>query len=158
MPQLFKKIIFTGHRGCGKTFELYRLVQELHQPRRFFCVYIDCETELPLGEFEWQDFFVLMVRKLAEKAAAYPAAAHSELQEIANEWQINTEMHEKTGTTYHDALTGDGRLFEEFQQDPASFKMAYSKNTEAAAHIRRTVKSNPYALAKKMSIIIHALR
>ncbi len=158
IPQLFKKIIFTGHRGCGKTFELYRLVQELHQPRRFFCIYIDCETELPLGEFEWQDFFVLMVRKLAEKAAAYPSLAHAELQEIAKEWQVNTEIHETIGKTYHDVLTGDGHLFQEFQQDPARFKMAYSRNTETAAHIRRVVKSNPYALAKKMSAIIATLR
>jgi hypothetical protein len=67
LPREFKKIIFTGHLGCGKTFELYRLYQELHQKGRFLCVYIDGETDTRRGEFEWEDFFVLIVKSLAHQ-------------------------------------------------------------------------------------------
>ncbi len=158
IQEIFEKIIFTGHRGCGKSLELYRLAQELNGPGRFFCIYVNCEVELQLGEFEWQDFFVLIIVKLAEKIRDRSAGKYQALWEIADEWRSYQEIREQNANLFAETLGKDGNFFHEFRENPEGFKMAYSKNTQTAVHIRRVVKNNPYALALKLNSIIWELR
>lgn len=158
IQEIFEKIIFTGHRGCGKSLELYRLAQELNGPGRFFCIYINCEVELQLGEFEWQDFFVLIILKLAEKIKGTGPDKYLALKEIANEWHSSREMREQLENAFAEVQDQNGNAFLEFRENPQGFKMAYSKNTQTAVHIRRVVKNNPYSLALKLNSIIRELR
>jgi hypothetical protein len=41
--------LFLGHTGCGKSTELRRLRNELHDQNRFFVVFLDAEHELDIN-------------------------------------------------------------------------------------------------------------
>src|SRR5215831_13526165 len=43
-PPYYSKQLFTGHRGCGKTTELFRLKRILEDEYYFFVVYFDVEA------------------------------------------------------------------------------------------------------------------
>lgn len=60
------KLLLTGHRGCGKTTELYRLKSRLEEEG--YCVlYWNAERELNLMDVEWVDVILTHVRQLAEQ-------------------------------------------------------------------------------------------
>ena len=45
----FTKLLFSGHRGCGKTTELFRLKRKLEE-EGYFVVYFDVEQELDIAD------------------------------------------------------------------------------------------------------------
>ncbi len=57
------KLLFTGHRGSGKTTELLRLQQEL-EANKFFTIYMDVEEMLDLGSLNHLDVLVAMAKEI----------------------------------------------------------------------------------------------
>lgn len=57
------KLLFTGHRGSGKTTELLRLQQEL-EDNQFFTIYMDVEELLDLGSLTYLDVLVAMAKEV----------------------------------------------------------------------------------------------
>ncbi len=47
-------MLFSGHRGSGKTTELHQLRLELEQ-QKYFVIYLDIETMLDMNSVEYQD-------------------------------------------------------------------------------------------------------
>jgi len=62
----YLKLLLTGHRGCGKTTELYRLKNRLVDGG-YFVLYWNAELELNLMEVEWMDVILTHVRQLVEQ-------------------------------------------------------------------------------------------
>ncbi|MGH8490573.1 MAG: hypothetical protein ACREXS_17330 [Gammaproteobacteria bacterium] len=59
--------LFTGHRGCGKTTELYRVQHALetgNAPRRLFVSFLEAERWLDLADVQPQDVVYHMVWQL----------------------------------------------------------------------------------------------
>jgi hypothetical protein len=65
-PEGFLKLLLTGHRGCGKTTELYRLKSRLEEAG-YFVLYWNAELELNLMNVEWVDVILTHTRQLAEQ-------------------------------------------------------------------------------------------
>lgn len=69
--------LFTGHRGTGKTTELYRVKQMLEEGAvgrpRVFVSFLECEPWMDLNDVGPQDLILQMVRQLVEdlKVAGY---------------------------------------------------------------------------------------
>jgi DNA polymerase III delta prime subunit len=62
----YMKLLLTGHRGCGKTTELYRLKSVLEE-EGYFVLYWNAERELNLMDVAWIDVILTHVRQLAEQ-------------------------------------------------------------------------------------------
>ena len=62
----YLKLLLTGHRGCGKTTELYRLKSVLEE-EGYFVLYWNAELELNLMDVAWIDVILTHVRQLAEQ-------------------------------------------------------------------------------------------
>lgn len=62
----YLKLLLTGHRGCGKTTELYRLKSRLEEAG-YFVLYWNAELELNLMDVEWVDVILTHTRQLAEQ-------------------------------------------------------------------------------------------
>jgi hypothetical protein len=60
----FAKIAVTGHRGCGKTTELFRLEHEI--ANRFTSLHIFAHAAL-LGDYNYTDLFLWIVDELVRK-------------------------------------------------------------------------------------------
>lgn len=65
-PEGYLKLLLTGHRGCGKTTELYRLKSRLEEAG-YFVLYWNAELELNLMDVEWIDVILTHTRELAEQ-------------------------------------------------------------------------------------------
>jgi len=58
----FGKLLFTGHRGCGKTTELFRLKHKLEE-QGYFVVYFDVEEELDIADVSYLDVLVTLAQE-----------------------------------------------------------------------------------------------
>ena len=55
----------SGHRGSGKTTELYRLQEKLKQDD-YFCVYFDVGNALDLADISYIDIFLAMIDEVSQ--------------------------------------------------------------------------------------------
>ncbi|NOQ64163.1 MAG: hypothetical protein GQ582_06600 [Methyloprofundus sp.] len=58
--------LFLGHRGCGKSTELRRLSQKLHDPERFFVIFLDALTQLDINNVSYADILLALAASLLE--------------------------------------------------------------------------------------------
>lgn len=56
-------MLFSGHRGSGKTTELHQLRRELEN-QGFFVVYLDIDNVLDMNDVEYQDVLLSITDKL----------------------------------------------------------------------------------------------
>ena len=57
------KILFTGHRGSGKTTELLRLQHTLEE-KQFFTIYMDIEELLNVDDLDHLDVLVVIAKQV----------------------------------------------------------------------------------------------
>ena len=62
----FSHITFAGHRGCGKSTELYQLCETL-KDGKFFVVYCQANEELDISDIAYSDLLLAGCRVLVEK-------------------------------------------------------------------------------------------
>lgn len=58
--------LFTGHRGCGKSTELFRLKRKL-EAKNFFVVYFDVEQLLDIGDIDYTDILLAIAEQLEKQ-------------------------------------------------------------------------------------------
>lgn len=149
------KIIFSGHRGCGKSAELRRINNELNQPDRYFTVFIDLEKEVEVGSFQYADFFSLLIHKLIERLEGKKIKAGSDrLRQLAKQL-LPTKIEEtaidkeKTGSGAEIGAKAGFNLFG--LGLGASFKETFSGENEIATSIRREIKQNTLSLVYNLN-------
>ena len=59
--------LFSGHRGCGKSTELRRVRNHLHDPKLYYVVFADAAQELDVNNLRYQDILLHLAGKLAER-------------------------------------------------------------------------------------------
>ena len=61
--------LLSGHRGCGKTTELFRLADDLlkNEPR-FFVVYCEADQYIDVNDVEYTDVLLAVVQQISAKA------------------------------------------------------------------------------------------
>ncbi len=57
--------LFTGHIGCGKSTELFRLKAELEQDG-FYVVYFESSQDLDMGDVDISDILLSIARQVSE--------------------------------------------------------------------------------------------
>jgi energy-coupling factor transporter ATP-binding protein EcfA2 len=63
-PGEFNTILFTGHRGCGKSTELKRIQSKCENEYRV--IYIEFDLELDVNDAEYTDLYLLFIKKVAD--------------------------------------------------------------------------------------------
>jgi hypothetical protein len=65
---LNKTLLFlAGMRGSGKTSELAKIAQKLHNSEGFFCVTCNLDEGLDLNDMEYMDILIFQLERLAEE-------------------------------------------------------------------------------------------
>ena len=151
----YVKIIFSGHRGCGKSAELNRINNKLKHPDRYLTVFIDLEQEVEVGSFQYADFFSLLIHKLIEELERNEVkGGYERLQQLAekllpgkteksivdkNKFSNNVEAGAEAGFK----LFGFG--------GKASFKEVFSGDNETSTTIRKEIKQNTLQLINNLN-------
>jgi hypothetical protein len=61
--------LFTGHIGCGKSTELYRLKAEL-EAQGFYVVYFEADQDLDVGDVDVTDILLAIARQISQRLEA----------------------------------------------------------------------------------------
>ncbi len=161
-PGNYAKVIFSGHRGCGKSVELRRLNNRLNKPEAFFTVFVDLEKEMSIERFQPEDLFValiaILLRTLDERGVKYDG---SEFEAIAKEWVSETEVSNEIAKSFGVEAGVEASLgfqFLKFIGIGGHLKGTYSADNKTTKAIRQQIKTNPMGLITRLNAAIVGLR
>ena len=160
----FVKILFSGHRGCGKTTELKRFQGYTNDPQRYASILIEIEKECEVGKFEKEDFFVLLIAKLLERLhTTLPETQFDApgLQAILCEWLSESEVKRELKDHYQIEINteaGMGWDFFGFLKLGTKFKTLFDHDSTTARTIREKVKRNPALLLERLNEFLAEVR
>ncbi len=160
IPAIYQKIIFSGHRGSGKSVELSRFANEINHKDAFFTIFIDLETETNIEQLSSEDIFIvlitMLIRKLEENDVYF---VKDDLNEIAEQWLSDTEVVKELKNNFNidvQATVGGGWNFWKFFTAQGNLKAGFSRDNITTKTIRRIIKSNPKPLIEKFnSALVH---
>lgn len=66
-PPRKQYMLFTGHRGCGKSTELLRVADYLHAPERYYVIHLDCLRKLDTNNLKYSDILLALAAALLEQ-------------------------------------------------------------------------------------------
>jgi GTPase SAR1 family protein len=158
----YVKIIFSGHRGCGKTTELKRLNKELSSPEKYFTVFIAIEEETEISRFQPEDFYLLLIMRLVDElneAGVMPP--NSELGTLANQLLSKTEVVTELKELYGIEVSAEGSVGVDiwgWLKLKAGFKNVFSSQNESSEIIRREIKQNTLDIIQKFNVALDEVR
>ena len=93
-PGEFNTILFTGHRGCGKSTELKRIQSRWENDYRV--TYIEFDQELDVLDAEYTDLYLLFINKVADDLTKLRLKFDSKLLERFESWfkEVTKETEE----------------------------------------------------------------
>lgn len=99
--------LLLGHRGCGKSTELRRLCHKLHDPKRFFVVFLDALSQLDINNLGYPDILLAMASALLDKLEQADIGLSAEFTQPLEGWfDERVEKHERTREYAADIKTG----------------------------------------------------
>lgn len=81
----FHHQLISGHRGCGKSTELFQLQAQL-QKDGYFVIYFDVEDVLDLADIRYQDILVAITRAIEEALREAKLELDDKLRENLDQW------------------------------------------------------------------------
>jgi len=83
-PGEFDTILFTGHRGCGKSTELKRLQSQCENEYRV--IYREFDWERDVNDAEYTDLYLLFIKKVADDLTELPLKFDPKLLDSFEAW------------------------------------------------------------------------
>ena len=158
----FIKIIFSGHRGSGKSIELQRFQNYINDSSRYFSVFIRIEKELEVGSFQPEDLFIILITKLIESIHELKIEFNSDyLKEIQREWLSETAIIKELKDNFQVDVSSEvaaGASFFVFLKLKSALKSVFSSESKTLRTIRETIKKNPKNLIDKFNAVVADLR
>ncbi len=117
-------ILFTGHRGCGKSTELLRTAAFLHHPDRYYVIHLDCLEKLDINNLKYSDVLLALAAALLERLEQEEGIVIDQvfLTRLENWFKERVEVHTalrdfatevKAGAKIQTGLPWLGKLFGE---------------------------------------------
>ena len=162
IPNDYVKILFSGHRGCGKTVELLRFQKEIHTPDQYFAVFVSLMDEIEINRFQPEDLYFILINKLlCELRAQEVEFDEDEFEAIAVEWTKSSEVKEEiTQKSGGDATaqTKAGFNFWNFFSAEGSLKALYGYENKTTETIRLSIRRNPNELIERLNQALIGVR
>jgi energy-coupling factor transporter ATP-binding protein EcfA2 len=138
-PAEFCTILFTGHRGCGKSTELRKLQKQLEA--KFYIVYLQVDSELDINDVEYTDLYLLIIKKNADQLYKLGASFDRQLLASFELWfkEITKEIGDRNGEAK--AWFNLGITYKNLQQNSEA-KTAYenARSLDRAMKLDKEVK------------------
>ena len=83
-PGEFTTILFTGHRGCGKSTELHRIEERWEEEYRV--IYLEADTELDANDAEYTDLYLAIIRRVADELTELQLRFDPQLLKSFEDW------------------------------------------------------------------------
>ena len=146
------KILFTGHRGSGKTTELFRLKHELEK-NKFFTIYMDIEEILDLGSLNYLDVLVAIAKEVQRTMADWGMPISEKLLKNISDWFVDKILEEKNDITSDIGIQSRAKVGATIPFFAELFS-SITANIKAASSRRETLRKN---LKREISVFIEKL-
>jgi energy-coupling factor transporter ATP-binding protein EcfA2 len=98
-PGQFASVLFTGHRGCGKSTELRRLQNQFEQDYRV--IYLEADDVIDTNDADYTDLYLLILQQVSDEMSRLGLAFDRLLLESFKQWFLeivdeNEESVEKS--------------------------------------------------------------
>lgn len=94
-PGQFNTILFTGHRGCGKSTELSRIQKRWETDYRI--IYLESDEELDINDAEYTDLYLVLIKHITDDLTRLRLKFDPTLLEHFESWfKEITEENEQT--------------------------------------------------------------
>jgi hypothetical protein len=157
------KVIFSGHRGCGKSLELYRIHQYLNNPDRYVSLFIDMERELEIAHFQPEDFFVTIIVWLIDLVKKQELEVDLKpLNTLAEDWlnedhEVRKEWKEEQGEAASvEAKAGLG--FWDWLSFNVGIKSFFTGISKISRTLRQQIRKEPLKLQAQLNSLIEQVR
>jgi len=152
-------MLFGGHRGCGKSTELKRLAKELHDPKRYYVVFVDALAELDMNNIRYSDILLAQAKVLFRQLEASGIQLEQVFLSRLETWfDVRIAKHEslksftaeiKTGVEAKQGLPFLGGLF-------AKLSASAKDNTTHREELRTVIRNSFSEFASAYNaLIIH---
>lgn len=93
-PGQFDSLLFTGHRGCGKSTELRKLKQRWEQEYRI--IYLEADEQLDIHDAEYTDLYLVLIKQVSDDLARLRLQFDSGLLNRFQDWfmEVTNETEE----------------------------------------------------------------
>lgn len=159
----YVKVIFSGHRGCGKSLELYRIHQYLNNPDRYVSLFIDMERELEIAHFQPEDFFVTIIVWLIDLVKKQELEVDLKpLNTLAEDWlnedhEVRKEWKEEQGEAASvEAKAGLG--FWDWLSFNMGIKSFFTGTSKISRTLRQQIRKEPLKLQAQLNSLIEQVR
>ncbi len=90
----FDSLLFTGHRGCGKSTELQRLKRDLS--RSYRVIYVETDTEIDSMDADYTDLYLVIIKQVSDDLAQLGLSFDKKLLAAFESWfkEITHETEE----------------------------------------------------------------
>lgn len=161
-PQKYIKILFSGHRGSGKTVELLRFYSNIHTPEQYFCVFVSLQNEIEITRFQAEDlYFILITKLLRELRAAGVSYDEAEFEDIAEGWikdtEIVEELKQRRGIEAGAGAKGGFNFWNIFSAE-GFLKSYYGYDNSSTEKIRQSIRRNPDELVRRFNSALIGVR
>ena len=83
-PETFRTILFTGHRGCGKSTELRRI--EKYWQDKYLTIFLNAEEETDINDLEYIDIYLMVIRQVEETLRSLKINFDKQLLKSVEDW------------------------------------------------------------------------
>ncbi|MGE0684811.1 MAG: P-loop NTPase fold protein [Candidatus Binatia bacterium] len=159
-PRVYARSLVTGHRGCGKTTELYRL-RDLLTAEGFTVVYFDANQEFDLQKqnISWWNILLEMVLQIDDQLSQppYNLQIPDDLRDEAVEWLARvvtkkTERQDVEASLATDFSIGGALPF--FIKAKGAIKSLFQTGSSTVKEIELEVERRPTVLREAVNAII----
>jgi hypothetical protein len=143
-----KNILFlSGMRGSGKSSELAKIAQNIHNPDCFYCITCNIDEGLDLNDLEYMDILILQLELLTNKLKTDKISVNKGIIDKMQKWfsERESEIVKKIGSE-----AGFGLEVGASTENPffklisvlVNFKASVNGSLERATTTRNTLKNN----------------
>ncbi len=154
-PGEFSTVLFTGHRGCGKSTELKRIQHQLETEYRI--IYIEVDNEIDLNDASYTDIYLVIIRKLEAELRKLGLRFERELLANFEDWfkTITQETEETVEKAVSIESEASGGLEIPFLSKLVTKLLATIKGSNTQkVNIRQTLERNVSRLQADLNLLL----
>ncbi len=154
-PGEFCTLLFTGHRGCGKSTELRKIQNRLDSEYRV--IYLEADTELDLNDADYTDLYLLVIKKIADELYKLGAKFDQKLLENFETWfkDITQETEQSVEKSISLQATAEAGLQVPFLSKLTTKLLAQIKGSQKERKIiRQTLQRDISRLQANINLLL----
>jgi energy-coupling factor transporter ATP-binding protein EcfA2 len=133
-------VLFTGHRGCGKSTELRRL--QRHWETNYRVIYLEADDELDITDADYTDLYLVLIKHVADVLARLKLGFDPILLGQFQAWfmEITAETEESVEKSVSLETTAQAGLDIPFISKLMAKLLAQIKGSNVQKKIRQTLQ------------------